>query len=587
MKKICELNKSECQDEVCELHKSAINEPDKSYARSGMHGVSEMGAKVRNANAAKDSGMGHKSDLKANTQIQSAKKIAGHVAKEIKSMPKPNLGKAETGHEKGVHLSGAIPGDSKSEHGLSAAGSYTRNIAASTNKTRPFAVQEHKKVLSDLKSMPKPNLGKSCEIHKGETGHEKGVHTTTQQSKDEDKKYSHLHDPEYRQSNVGQIVRDVHSDIKSLKQKGKKAPSAGFKQDLMQDSVRNTLRARNEHKTVLSDLKSMPKPNLGKSEDFENPESQEDSCPYCEDQESSTDDCQYCQDLDGKEGQTDDCPYCQDMDSKEGSEESCPYCDDMAIEQADPEQAQVGEEDHQCNCPNCPSSEGIAAVDDVHPESNGPDNCPECQEMYGDAIENEPGQTGQEPPKTQGHETAEEVLDMLDQEPGQGEPPAEEAEKIDNTELPQGDAMEDGTSVTENFGEAQKQDVSNEEQAFGEDQSQEDSEDQPDMSEVLRGGLDDHANEQKRAMIIDQVAQTLQGFKANKEFLEAAKEQSPGLYQSTIQMLKAMIALCELLGLQPKMEAQPTEQAPQADSTQAPPQSAAPQEGQSDPKAMG
>jgi hypothetical protein len=220
--------------------------------------------------------------------------------------------------------------------------------------------------------------------------------------------------------------------------------------------------------------------------------------------------------------------------------------------------------------------------------------------MFGNAVEEQPAQTGQEPPKTQGHETAEEVLDLLDQEPGQGEPPAEEAKMIDNTEMPQGDAMEENTSVPENFGEAQKEDVSDEEKDFGQQDKgcncpdcpgHVEDNDQPDMADVLRGGLDDHANEQKKAQVIDQVAQTLQGFKANKEFLEQAKEQSPGLYQSTIGMLQAMIALCDLLGLKPKMQAQP----PQMDQTppQTPPSQeqaealapAAPQEGAAeDPK---
>jgi hypothetical protein len=233
------------------------------------------------------------------------------------------------------------------------------------------------------------------------------------------------------------------------------------------------------------------------------------------------------------------------------------------------------------------SAQGLQA-DDVMgaPEDQDhPSNCPECQKLYGDAVEEQPGQTGQEPPKAQGHETAEEVLGMLDQEPGTGEAPSQEASQIDNTELPQGDAMEDGTSVTENFGDAQRADISDEEQAFGSD-----DQDQPDMADVLRGGLDDHAQEQKKQQVIDMVAQTLQGFKANKQMLEASKEQNLPLYQSTIQMLKAMISLCDLLGLKPKMAEQDPMQAQQVSPDMA--QGAAPQaapaaEGQPDPKAMG
>jgi hypothetical protein len=306
---------------------------------------------------------------------------------------------------------------------------------------------------------------------------------------------------------------------------------------------------------------------------------QEDSCPYCKtidgDIDNDHSDCKYCQEYDSQQGNDhSDCPMCLEYDAKNGvnAEDDCPYCQEQ-------NQDEVASDNESL------AQQGIAA-DDSHPSSNGPDNCPECQKMYGDALENQPGQTGQEPPKTQGHETAQEVLDMLDQEPGQGEPPAEEAKQIDNTELPQGDAMEDGTSVPENFGDSHKQDISDEEQQFGGD-----SEDHPDMASVLQSGLDDHANEQKKAEVVDMVAQTLQGFKANKEFLEASKEQNPGLYQSTIQMLKAMISLCELLGLQPKMPGQDPMQAAPQSAPQASPdmvRGAAPQqEGQPDPKAMG
>lgn len=392
----------------------------------------------------------------------------------------------------------------------------------------------------------------------------------------------------------------------------------------------NLGRAKKEATESLAAQRAMPKPNLTKacsmhkaefakhscalhkSEEQSVPETNEregmqdpkdnDDCPYCAENENNrTDDCQMCQDLDavdnayGTAGMTDDCPACKEIDEDKGiaTDDNCPYCDDVTIEQANPEQAEIGgnTQTQACNCPNCPpdnnhlspDQQGVAA-DDAYPSTNGPDDCPECQQLYGDAVEEQPGQTGQEPPKTQGHETAAEVLDMLNQEPGTGTPPTEEAKQIDNTEMPQGDQMEEGTSVPENFGDAQKNDISDEEKSFGGD-----SQDQPDMASVMQSGLDDHANEQKRAEVIDQVAQTLQGFKANKEFLEAAKEQSPGLYQSTIQMLKSMIALCELLGLKPEMT---PEQPQQEMPPKAAPAAAAPQpnpsaEGQPDPKAAG
>lgn len=345
-----------------------------------------------------------------------------------------------------------------------------------------------------------------------------------------------------------------------------------------------------------------------------------DPCPYCaDDEDNRTDDCAYCQDLDAQENADGtagmhDCPACKEYDEVQqnaGGIDDCPYCqtENITEAQADPEKPQ----DHICNCPYCQNNQKDqtnVAVEDMGAER--PDNCPQCQEMYSQAIENEPGQTGQGDPNLQGHETAEEVLDLLDQEPGQGaQTPAQEAKKIDNTELPQGDQMKDGTSVKEDFGDAQKNDISDSEKDFGRPEhdcncpdcpgSQEDqpmqedpaSQDEPDMTGVLKDGLDEHANDQKKQQVLEMVSQTLQGFKANKESLEATKDQNQALYNSCIQMLKSMIELCKLLGLQPKM----AEQAPQdagavAEATQsdAPPgpKAAAPKEGAAgSPKTQG
>lgn len=326
----------------------------------------------------------------------------------------------------------------------------------------------------------------------------------------------------------------------------------------------------------------------------------DDPCPYCADNEDSrTDDCQYCQDLDAEENADGtagmhDCPACKDYDASQqntGGVDDCPYCqtENITEAQADPEKPQ----DHICNCPNCPEKDqSDLAVKDEGAE--GPDDCPQCQEMYSSAVENEPGQTGQSDPNLQGHETAEEVLGLLDQEPGAGgQAPAQAAKKIDNTELPQGDQMEEGTSVTDNFGNAQKNDVSDADKEF-----KQNTQDEPDMTEVLRGGLDDHANEQKKQQVLDMVGQTLAGFKTNKAALESTKEQNQPLYNSCIQMLKSMIELCKLLGLEPKMpevQEQPqippqdpnTDKKPPQAAPNMPPKKEVPKEGSPDPKAVG
>ncbi len=358
-------------------------------------------------------------------------------------------------------------------------------------------------------------------------------------------------------------------------------------------------------------------------EGFHHPHTSKDTSdpvPFNPDNEDNrTDDCAYCQDLDAVENadgsagmhdcdackeydkdqqimggiDTDNCPYCQEHDALNSSDggDNCEMCQEYNAAQGtkeleniigaqnDPENFQGV--DHICNCPDCPKHDSTA-LEVQDQAAQRPDDCPECQEMYGQAIENEPGQTGQTDPKLQGHETAEQVLDLLDQEPGTGDQtPSQEAKKIDNTELPQGDQMREGTSVPEDFGQAQKNDISDPEKDMAQG-------DEPDMAGVLQSGLDDHANEQKKQEVLNMVAQTLAGFKANKASLEATKEQNQALYQSCIQMLKSMIELCKLLGLEPTAAPDPAPEMAQEKPPQAPPggtPAGAPAEGSPDPKA--
>lgn len=312
-------------------------------------------------------------------------------------------------------------------------------------------------------------------------------------------------------------------------------------------------------------------------------------------EDDRTDDCQFCQDLDAQEnadgtaGMHDDCPACKELDQTTASananegHDDCPYCNEM----------QGGDQhDDTCDCPWCveydQNQSGVEAQDEAHP-----DNCPQCQEMYGQAVESNPDQTGQEDPNLQGHETAEEVLSMLDQEPGSGaEDPAQEASKIDNTEMPQGDQMKDNVSVKSNFGPAQAQNVSDSDKTFQQN-TQQDGSDQPDMIGVLQGGLQDNQDQIQREKVVNMVSQTLQQFKANKQSLETTREQNEGLYTSCVQMLKSMIELCKLLGLEPSSSAapaQPQAQPPQQKTQAMPPQQqkAAPAEGAApDPKTQG
>ncbi len=71
----------------------------------------------------------------------------------------------------------------------------------------------------------------------------------------------------------------------------------------------------------------------------------------------------------------------------------------------------------------------------------------------------------------------------------------------------------------------------------------------PDLSSVLKDGLDSHADNMQREKVVNMVSKALEGFKANKHILEKAKEKAPELYGSCLAMLQAMIEMTKMLGL--------------------------------------
>lgn len=87
----------------------------------------------------------------------------------------------------------------------------------------------------------------------------------------------------------------------------------------------------------------------------------------------------------------------------------------------------------------------------------------------------------------------------------------------------------------------------------------------PDLSQVLHEGLDSHADNIQRERVVQMVSQALVGFKASKQIIERAQQQAPQLYQSSIMMLKAMIEMAKMLGLEPAPEQQAQGQAPQSE----------------------
>jgi len=98
--------------------------------------------------------------------------------------------------------------------------------------------------------------------------------------------------------------------------------------------------------------------------------------------------------------------------------------------------------------------------------------------------------------------------------------------------------MENGTSRPEDY-DQESGDMGLSEEDAGE----------PDLSQVLQGGLDQHADSIQKEKVIQLVGQALEGFKSQKAILDKAKEQAPELHDACINMLKAMIELCSLAGI--------------------------------------
>jgi hypothetical protein len=287
-----------------------------------------------------------------------------------------------------------------------------------------------------------------------------------------------------------------------------------------------------------------------------------DDCPYCVDmQEEET--CPYCEEMDapGESSGMDDCPYCRDMDH----EEDCPYCKDMDDSQRGTEEmdndvvptegptvtepsAQSAEayEEKGLNPPTLdkpmpgdtpPQEVASPAIADSDNQADTPSNRA-LDIKDGNIVEDSQPQVA---PEEIG-ETPAAILAQLDQDGGDAPTPEDEqaVANIDDTDMVMDDNAEENVSRPDDYDENIPGDM-----GLGEEEQEEG----PDLSGVLQEGLDDHANNAQREKVVQMAAEALQGFKGCKQILEKAKDQAPQLYQSTLSMLRAMIEMAKLLGL--------------------------------------
>ena len=276
-----------------------------------------------------------------------------------------------------------------------------------------------------------------------------------------------------------------------------------------------------------------------------------DDCKYCQeadsaDHEHSGDDCKYCQEAEeaDHEHSGDDCEYCQEADAKdhEHSGDDCQYC----------AEANQGNEDEKAPKEN-ESIPASTQIDEKEADENQRDA------ISGDAVA--PSAGSQQASSGVGPDDQEEspsngavVEELTQQVDGDGQQTDQElVDAIDAPDAPLGDEMEDNVSRPEGYTE----DNTPGDMGLSEDEVPEES---PDLGEVLKDGLDNHADNIAREKVITLVSQALEGFKANKAILEQAKEQAPEFYQSSIMMLKAMIEMAKMLGLSGDAEEAPQQQ---------------------------
>jgi hypothetical protein len=227
-----------------------------------------------------------------------------------------------------------------------------------------------------------------------------------------------------------------------------------------------------------------------------------------------------------------------------------------------------------------------APVDDDLPDSMGaPGKEPSL--MQAGASEQEPKDTytekapeegndmAQDKSKDQPNQPKEKSDEKADPKGKEGAGPSKEESQASPQEGQE--EVKDGVSRPPNFGDKQnpgdmglgdeptseedaeglselEEGAPGEEQAEGEqegvpaDEAMMDGE-SPDFAGVLEDGLNAGADDIQKEKVVQMVATALSGFKAQKHIMERAKQQAPELYNSCITMLKAMIEMSKMLGL--------------------------------------
>ncbi len=297
-------------------------------------------------------------------------------------------------------------------------------------------------------------------------------------------------------------------------------------------------------------------------------------CKFChENDQNMSEDCPYCQD--GSESQV-GCPFCAENES--GNSSDCPFC---AAEGAEgPKEPEVAEMDNHFaeQQPHLKSPDStnetapagsqkekeLASSMGMNPPLQGKPEISNNSSPAGIGEAN-PGDAGaalaEDSPNqldpankdvialtaegAHSKEALQSIAQQIESESIEGNPEDKNnALETDDTEIV-GDEMEGNVSRPGGYGSATPADMGLDGEHAADDQESS----EPDLSGVLKEGLDNHANDMQQEKVRTMIGQALQGFKANKQVLEDAKMSAPAFYAASIAMLAAMINMADMLGL--------------------------------------
>lgn len=308
-----------------------------------------------------------------------------------------------------------------------------------------------------------------------------------------------------------------------------------------------------------------------------------DDCPYCNEMDAQQVDdpnhCRYCHDAEAQaeepcpycatphaadSGHPDDCPYCAGMaahdPAAEGHPDDCPYCASSASRSAPAggdDQSVTPTAGPTVNSPTTTDSQNYAGQDlnqpdlpkpdaiQAHPDGLGstidsPTNENVKLEVEGQGANHETTNQAAQAADPQSEETAESIAQQLTQTPVDAQTEAPAQEPIDAANLAADTTMQENVSRPPDY------DNQNRPADMGLGEEEQGS---PDIGGLMQEGLDSHADSIQREKVITLVSEALEGFKACKGIIEKAKVQAPQLYESSIAMLKAMIEMAKMMGL--------------------------------------